>query len=325
MSSPADPVPAPPSVSPVVVRRLAWSTLVFTTAIVVISGAVVRATDSGAGCGESWPRCDGRLFPLSTGGATAVEFSHRLLTAALFVALLALIVVVRRHHPRDHRVRRALNWSLVFFFGEVLIGAVLVLFGWVEDDASAGRAIAVTIHLVNTFFLIGAMTLMAHFSSGGAGFRPSLARKRDRLALIGAATVLIVAASGALNALADTLYPAGSVIDGVRAELVPDAPFLLRLRTIHPVVAVGGAGLLFILTRAPSMAGPGVVRRRGAAVQIILGVQIMIGIVNVALLTPLEIQVLHLLTADLLWIMWVLYGTEAIAAWEARTHAVEMT
>lgn len=293
------------------IRRLAWSSLAFTV-LVILGGAVVRATDSGAGCGESWPRCDGQLIPVSPEGATVIEFTHRMMTAALGIALIGLVMAVYRHYAKGARVRTMLNWALGFFFGEVIIGAVLVLFGWVEDDASVGRVIAVNVHLVNTFLLLGALALTAHFASGRPPVRLDRRRTRDRLVLVGVITLLVVGASGALNALSDTLFPADSLIDGIRDEFGPTAPFLLRLRTLHPAIAIAGAGLLFILTRSPSLQVAGPARRHVAIIQGVLGFQIVLGLLNVALLTPLEIQVAHLLVADVLWIVWVLFGAEVV-------------
>lgn len=309
--------PSPPAPSnDRLVGGLSWAALFFTVAV-ILGGAVVRATDSGAGCGESWPRCEGQLIPVSPEGATVIEFTHRTMTAVLGVVLIALVVLVLRRFPKGHRVRTALWWSIGLFFAEVIIGAVLVLFGWVEDDASIGRVIAVNVHLVITFLLLGSMTLLAHFASGGQPVRFDGTRTRDRLLLVGAVTLLIIGASGALNALSDTLFPAGSVIEGIRDEFGPTAPFLLRVRTIHPVIAIAGGGILFMLARAPSLAATGRAGRLSTAVQVLIGVQFLIGLLNVALLTPVETQVIHLLMADALWILWVLFGAELLGSQRA--------
>ncbi len=319
MSSPVSSDAAPESRYPIV-RRLAWATLAFTV-LVILGGSVVRATDSGAGCGESWPRCEGRIVPVSPEGATIIEFTHRVMTVVLGVLMVALFVAVYRHYRKGHRVRRALNWSVGLFLGEVLIGALLVVFGWVEDDASVGRVIAVTVHLINTFLLLGALALTAHYASGGLSARPSWGRSRDRLIVLGVIALLVVAASGALNALADTLFPADSLVDALREEFGPTAPFLVRLRVMHPVVAIAGAGILFMVSRAPSLGGQGRAAAYSVAIQVLLGIQIIAGLVNVALLTPTETQVAHLLFADLLWILWVMFGAEVIGERTARAVA----
>jgi hypothetical protein len=130
----------------------------------------------------------------------------------------------------------------------------------------------------------------------------------------GVITLLVVGTTGALNALADTLYPAGSLVDGIRDELAPAAPFLVRLRTLHPLVAIAGGGALFLFTRLPAMESPGTAGRLAGVVQVVIGAQFLMGMVNVALLTPVETQVLHLLLADALWVLWILYGAALLGS-----------
>lgn len=302
---------APGDTSDRAVRRLAWASLIFTVAV-ILGGAVVRATDSGAGCGESWPRCEGHILHFSAQGATLIEFTHRAMTALLGLALAALVVLIFRRYPKGHVVRRTFAWALGFFFGEVIIGAVLVVFGWVEDDASVGRVIAVSVHLVNTFLLLGALALTAHFASGGAPIRLDRSRRRDQAILAGVVTLIVIGASGALNALSDTLFPADSVLEGIRAEFGATAPFLLRIRTLHPLIAIVGGGIIFMLARAPLLEATGRAARLAGWAQALVGIQFIMGLVNIALLTPVETQVLHLLLADALWLVWVLLGAELL-------------
>jgi len=276
---------------------------------------VVRATDSGAGCGDSWPRCEGHIIPVSASGATLVEFTHRAMTFILGVLLIAMVVIVFRRYAKGEPVRRALGWSVGFFFGEVLIGAALVLFGWVEDDASVARVVAVSVHLVNTFLLLGALTLTAHLASGGRAPDLSADRTRTRSVLTGVVALLIVGASGALNALADTLG------DGA-------APWLLyELRVFHPLIAIAGGGLLLMLTQTRMFAGggpsEGTAARLRRSVQVTIAVQFAAGFLNIALLTPVETQVLHLLLADVLWILWVRLGAESLSVPATPTPIAE--
>src|SRR5690606_12860268 len=57
-------------------RRLVWTTLVVTL-LVIAWGALVRATKSGAGCGDDWPHCNGQAIPLDGSVKTLIEFTHR--------------------------------------------------------------------------------------------------------------------------------------------------------------------------------------------------------------------------------------------------------
>jgi len=154
-------------------RRFAWGVLAYNL-LVVAWGAYVRATGSGAGCGSHWPLCNGEVIPRAERIETLIEFSHRLTSALDGLLVLALAVWAFRLFPRRHPVRPAAAWSLVFLVAEALIGAGLVRFELVADDASLARALVMAAHLVNTFLLLAALTLTAHratspllFPSGG--------------------------------------------------------------------------------------------------------------------------------------------------------------
>ena len=295
-------------------RRLArWSWgLLWLTVAVIVGGSLVRATGSGDGCGDSWPRCQGSLFPLGGGVETSIEFAHRAATAVLGVALVAFVLAVWRSGTGSH-LRRALKWVGVFFIGEVLIGAVLVLAGWVDQDASVGRAIAVPLHLVNTFLLLAAVVVVVHIANGGRWPQLDRSRRSHRIGVGVLLALLVVASSGALNALADTLFPADTLLEGIRAEFGAAAPFLVRLRVLHPMLAIAGAFVAIVGLRSESFDRRGSVRGLANIVAGVVGVEVVVGLVNVALLTPVEIQLIHLLIADVLWIVAVLAVVRVIA------------
>lgn len=294
------------------VRWLAAGTLLFTV-LVVLGGSVVRATESGAGCGEQWPRCDGHILPWSAEGATLVELTHRAMTGVLGVLMLGLVAAVLARTRPGAPIRRSMAWAAGFFAAEVLIGASLVVFGWVGDDASVGRMAAVTVHLVNTFLLLGALTLVAWLAAGQPPPRVDTRRATDRLVLLGAGVLLVVAASGALNALADTLFPADEPTSG---------HVLADLRVLHPLVAVAGGLAVWLIARAPALdAGDGAARWRRAVGAVIVS-QFALGVLNIALLTPVETQVLHLLLADTLWVVWIAFGARVVTALGAAAPTV---
>ncbi len=306
-------------------NRLArWSWVLLGLTIgVIVGGSLVRATGSGAGCGESWPRCQGSLFPLGGGTETTIEFAHRAATLLLGLVLVAFVVAAVRRGPAGRLLRCALGWVGAFFLGEVVIGAILVVAGWVDTDASIGRVIMVPLHLVNTFFLVAAVALVVHVANGGAWPRFDRRRRADRVGLAMLGAMLLVAASGGLNALADTLYPADTLVDGLRAEFGSDAPFLVRLRVLHPVIAIaGGLGVVMAL-RSAAFDQAGEVRTLANAAFVVVAVEAMIGLVNVILLTPVEIQLVHLLVADVLWVLVVFAALRVSTAQPADSKQLE--
>ena len=165
-------------------------------------------------------------------------------------------------------------------------------------------AIAVPIHLVNTLFLIGALTSCAWILTHRLPLRwPSEGRKKLWLAAGG---LVLLGMTGGIAALADTLFPVESLGEGIRADLDATAHFLTRLRIVHPVLAMGvGAYLLHFAGSAYDIARP-----YALALMILVGAQVLLGVLNVLLLTPIAMQLMHLLLADLLWIAVLVLGAE---------------
>jgi heme A synthase len=287
-------------------RNAAWATLALTVAVIA-GGAVVRATGSGAGCGSDWPTCRGGVVPFSGSTETIIEFTHRATSGLAFLAVVGLLLWGRRLYPEGHRVRRAAWASAIFIAGEVLIGAALVTYEWVGDDASVMRAIVDGVHLVNTLFLVGALTLTAWWASGGEPFR--LEGPGARRLLIGIVAVVVVAAAGAVTALGDTLFPDAGLADDVSN----DSHFLVRMRVVHPLLATITGAYLLVVARGLLQDRRMLVARLATALGAIVITQLVAGVVNLALRAPLWMQVVHLLLSNALWIALVLVTAAATA------------
>jgi heme A synthase len=274
-------------------RRFAWGVLAYNV-LVVLWGAYVRASGSGAGCGSHWPLCNGVVVPPGKSVETIIEFTHRVTSGLAVLSSVALAVWSFFVFPRSHPGRKTGVLAVVFLLTEALLGAGLVLFRYVARDASAGRAWYLSAHLVNTQLLLGMLAATAWFAGPDQEER---GRARGWVAL---PLALAAAITGALAALGDTLYPASSIAAGVAREFSDAAPMLLRLRLLHPVVAVATAVYLLMYALR---AGPG---RYARAVVVLVFAQVGCGIFNWILLAPIWMQIVHLLIADLLWIALVL-------------------
>jgi heme A synthase len=294
-------------------RWVAWATLGFNLAVIA-GGTIVRATGSGDGCGETWPKCGDQFVPPNATVETLIEFSHRASSFLAGVGIAALFLLALWAFEKGHIVRKTATASGVLIVTEALLGAALVLFGWVDDDISVGRMVAVASHLTNTFLLLAALTLTAWWGSGRPGPKQSIPRSTFRWLGLAGGVLLVLAATGALNAIGDAVFPADSVVSGISAEFGPTAPLLLRLRVIHPAVAVvGGIFVAWIVTRH-SLTGTPRTQRLSAAFSVVVLTQMFIGIANIFLLTPLAVQVTHLFVADILWIVFILFVASAISA-----------
>ena len=303
-------------------KKFSWLVLGINLAV-ILWGAYVRASGSGAGCGSHWPLCNGQVLPQSPSIETLIELSHRVTSALALLSVVALLVWAFRAAPKGHPARLGAVLSMVFMVTEAAVGAGLVLFRLVAHDASVARALFVGVHLCNTFLLLGAIALTAHWAGGGALLRPRGERLAAELAA-GLVALLLVGASGAVAALGDTLFPATSLAHGLAQDASPTASFLVRLRILHPLVAVGAGLLLLYLGQRAVQARPTpAVKSWARRVTALVFLQWMVGVANVGLLAPLPLQMLHLLLADLVWVAAVLLFAVALAEEPAAARAAE--
>lgn len=269
---------------------------------VILFGAWVRITGSGAGCGESWPTCHGRLVPHTESQKTWIEFAHRVSSGLLGPVALALPVWAWRIFPRGHGARWASLATLILIGVEGALGAGLVLGGLVAEDDSLARALAVALHLGNTLLLMACAVLTAAYARSARAYA-ELATRRLRtgsaVLLVGLATV---SSLGAVTALGDTLFPVGS-----RAAAQAGAShFLVQLRVVHPVLATGVA--LLGLWLGGELAQVRGLEAWARGVALLSGGQLVVGIVNIAFGAPGGLQLLHLLLAQSLWMAAVILG-----------------
>ncbi|MGZ3712411.1 MAG: COX15/CtaA family protein, partial [Bdellovibrionota bacterium] len=217
--------------------RFALFTLCFCVAV-ILWGAYVRASGSGAGCGAHWPQCNGELFRRPERIQELIEYSHRLSSGLSLVFVLSLAFWTFRLFPRGSFQRKAAAWSGLAIVMEALIGAVLVLARLVEHDKSIDRVFSISLHLVNTLLLLGALTV-TYLSARSVSPRWRWADKSEARWAYGLlAGFALLGAMGAMAALGDTLFPSTSLSAGFAADFDGRRHFLERIRIFHPLVAV---------------------------------------------------------------------------------------
>ena len=291
----------------------AWAVLVLNVGV-ILWGAYVRATGSGAGCGNHWPLCNGVVVPRGERVQTMIEFSHRVSSGLALLAIIGLIIWAYKAYGKGHPVRLGATFAMLFIITEALVGAGLVLFKLVGDNTSVARAIVMALHLINTFLLLGSLTLTAWWASGGRPIRWQKQGALGWLLGIGLVAMLLLGANGGITALGDTLYPATSLIQGLEEKFSPTAPLLVRLRLLHPLFAITVGTYLIAVgaygqSRRPSPLAKGWWR-------LLTGLflaQLVTGTVNVVLLAPVWLQLFHLLMSDLIWITLVLLVSTLLA------------
>ncbi|SEG38086.1 cytochrome c oxidase assembly protein subunit 15 [Bryocella elongata] len=262
--------------------------------VVILEGAVVRATGSGAGCGQHWPLCNGQIIPHHPRVATIIEFAHRSLTGILSTLVITLALWTFFSRPKGHPARRAMGWTLVLLLVEALLGAVLVLGQYVEHNTSNARVFVQGIHFTNTMLLLAALTLTWWWSADREEDGTPLPPETRTVAWVAVLASILTGAAGSVAALADTLFPSTSFVEGLRADLSPTAPLLIRMRWIHPTAAVIAfvCALWFMVRLRTTPA------RWFAA---LMALQLVLGAMDVVLLAPLWLQVAHLAVADAVW------------------------
>ncbi len=252
------------------------------------------------------------IKPTSAGGngfayKQWVPVKNRITSGLTVLLVLGLLVWAGKRYPRRSPMRWITALVVFFTFTEALIGARLVLFGLVAQNASLDRAYAMIAHLVNTFLLIACITLTAWWASDRPPEGFFWHRGLSAFLLVGLAALIVLGASGAIAALGDTLFPVNSLSEGLRQDFNPDAHILTRLRVIHPMLAItiglAIGGLAYWMRRRFTDLR---IQQLTAAIMGLVVVQFLLGVVNVALLAPVAIQIVHLLVSDLIWLCLVL-------------------
>jgi len=286
--------------------KFSWAVLGWNM-LVVLWGTIVRATGSGAGCGNHWPTCNGEVLPNPQRIQTVIEFIHRMMSGTALILVLILLIWGLRTYAKGSHQRIGFVGAAILIIIEALLGAGLVLFNLVEKNESVFRAIAVSLHLLNTFILLAFLALNAWWASGGKRISLKNPGSLPVLFAIGLVGVAIIGMSGAITALGDTLFPSTSLAQTLAEQANPGAHFLIRLRVYHPIIAilVGIYSLYFAKYLYDQSKD-----QTGKRLPILLGTLILIqwtaGITNVLLLAPVWMQVIHLFLADTVWISYVL-------------------
>ena len=312
---------------------LAWTTL-SVNVIVILQGALVRATGSGAGCGRDWPRCQGEFLPLDHGLATWMEYSHRALSGlALVMGIWLLVKAARLRHERPGFLPFAIV-SAVFLLVEALIGAVTVLTGLTGDNVSVARGLLVAFHLLNSMLLVGALALTTAYAYPGHAWPPVWSGQTRLKVLIGAGLLgmMFLMFSGGISAMGNTMFPPESLQEGLSEDFSSQAHPLIRLRILHPFLGIGVGVYLWLSYAVTGWLKPAPqVRPLRNLLLAVYALQLLVGTVNLAMLGPIPLQLLHLALAVAAFALWSVVGWLTLStplagsyAPSARFHAKEV-
>jgi cytochrome c oxidase assembly protein subunit 15 len=276
-----------------VFRRLSIASL-FATLILVAIGGLVRATQSGLGCGDDWPHCNGRLAPALETRAEIIEFSHRFVAMIVGFMVLGLAILAWRHYRNNPRILRSTLGALVLVIFQALLGALVVI--------QELKAETVVVHLVGSMSVLALLIYIIGTVGADQGrFRVEADAALSRQAVVVALSVLALLMVGSYVSSWPDRPPAWPLIDG---RLIPDlsnSVFLVHF--IHRVLAVAVAVLLFVfclrvIRRKESH--PLGARFANAALGLFV-IEILVGAANVWTDLNSVIVTTHLLLGGLIW------------------------
>ncbi|MEZ5345592.1 MAG: COX15/CtaA family protein [Pyrinomonadaceae bacterium] len=287
--------------------KYAWFTLAYNM-IVVIWGVFLRASKSGDGCGQYWLTCHGEVVPSAPELKTVIEFSHRIMSGIDFFVVLILVIWTFRKFEKSQQIRKFAFVSFVFIITEALIGAGLVLTGNTALALTDARPFWAIGHLINTFILLGALSLTAWTASGGGKLRFAGYKKELALMIAAAAGMLLIGTSGSLAALSSMLFPVETLAEGIRQDFSDASHILLRLRISHPILSVMIGVFLVFLAGWISRKKPENkwLRTFAKAHSALVVFQLMFGAATLFMLAPIVMQLGHLFLADSIWITFIL-------------------
>lgn len=291
--------------------------LIIYTMVIILWGAWVRISGSGAGCGDSWPLCQGQVIPEFASYKTFIEYFHRLKSGLYGLFILGTLIYVQRKSLNfSSRVKK---WVLIvnlLTLSEALLGAKLVLFGLVTDNDSPYRALVMSLHLLNSAALVGSLIWLWDISKKSGATRlqspwPSQTLKIKKVIFGLIIGFLVLGVTGAIAALSNTLFPSASLLGGLSEDFSSDSHFLVRLRFLHPLMGlVIGGSLALIAYWGSELAGTSenILKVRGYRLSALTTIGVVFGMLTLFFLYPVWMKLTHLLLAYLIWmhlILWI--------------------
>ncbi len=257
------------------------------TLVVIAWGAWVRISHSGNGCGDHWPLCNGEFIPSLADKKTLTEYSHRL-TSGLYGLFVFYIFYFFQKKENSHygTQTKKLSWALlIFMIIEALLGALLVKQNLVTVNDSIYRLFVMSMHQVNSLLLAGTTYLL--YLSLNEKTKSLLVLKWTKLI----AFFLIVASSGAIAALASTLFPTVSLWEGIVKDFSSDSHIFVKLRALHPFLALSIMSfVIYSLTK-----------KNENILALKLFIAVFVGVITLLTLSPIWLKLTHLMLAHYLW------------------------
>lgn len=284
--------------------------LLLYTVLVILWGAWVRISHSGDGCGDTWPLCHGQLIPEAERGKTWVEYGHRLMSGIYGLVVIYFWWVSRKIFAKGNFARKAAFATLFFTVTEALLGAKLVLFQLVTTNDTPYRAFVMALHQLNSFMLTGAVALaFAAALTNEEQKKPSvISKKYYAIPWL----IVFIGITGAWASLSNSLFPTDNLWEGLVADFSSSSHFLIRLRVLHPIIALlgGGSLALFFWIKGQTAENHQAQKSSLQLFAVITGALIF-GIATLLLHAPVWMKIVHLAIAHTVWVFllqWIYFS-----------------
>ncbi len=271
---------------------------------VIAWGAWVRLSDSGDGCGQHWPLCEGEVIPRFASLEKWTEFFHRATSGLFGITVLWQASLAWRAFGHKHIVCVSSLCALVLTFIEALIGAWLVKKGLVAEGRDPLRIVVMPLHLANTFLLLSALTVADFWRDGEFQGIKRANKWFKSYSILGVILLLGVMVLGAMAALAHDWFPFPNLYRALEADFGLGGHqhhWLLRLRIFHPFLAILAVAFIFTMTchwRRVGLIHAG----ESWAFLVLLSGQLLMGALNWVFMAPAWSALIHLVLADFIWI-----------------------
>lgn len=270
--------------------------------LVILWGAWVRISHSGDGCGDTWPLCHGQLIPEAQRGKTWVEYGHRMMSGLYGFFVFYFFWQSRKIFEKTDLARKAALWTFIFTITEALLGAKLVLFKLVTNNDTPLRAAVMGLHQVNSLLLTGAITIAYVATKKSLTSGTAEKQKFWNKNWAWAALFICIAITGSWAALAATLFPSSSLLQGLMDDFAADSHYLIKLRGFHPLAAICiGGGLSACMWIQSQKAKTDFLKKSAAHASVALLIGIAFGISTLLALSPVWMKITHLALAQIMW------------------------
>jgi heme A synthase len=303
--------------------KYAWFVLACNV-VVILWGVFLRASKSGDGCGQHWITCHGEFIPSAPELKTVIEFSHRATSALAGLLIIALLLwaILRWRTEQSESSLFGLKVAfaaLIFVIIEGALGAGLVLTGNTAETLTPARPFWMAAHLLNTLILLAVLATNAWSASTGQTIKIlGWTRIRSHI-VVGAMVVFLIGASGSVAALCNMIFPSATLQEGFLKDISPTSHVLLKIRPFHPIIAVAGSvALFFWFGWIQKTFADKRVRRLSRLLSALIVVQLVFGAVTLLSLSPILMQLGHLLLADGIWLSFIILSLTLVRYEQAK-------